>query len=168
MRRNFLHVFDQPSAAAKAQVVNIGFIARLLTASPYHARFGLSEHLAQVVAPALQHRQCRIFFNQRGDPVAYVIWATLAPEVEAEFLRTGAWRLHISEWNEDGMPWVIDLCAPFGHFGFVVRALLETTFAEFTHCRYAHYKRNTMVVREVDRASVQRLLARRLHGHDAC
>lgn len=64
---------------------------------------------------AIQHRQIKFLFDTRGLPVAYVTWAYLAEDTEVRLLNDPEFRLHPSEWNENGNIWILDFCC---HPGF--------------------------------------------------
>ena len=51
---------------------------------------------------AIQHNQIKFLFDSRGFPLAYITWAYLEADTEARLLRDPEFRLHLSEWNEDG------------------------------------------------------------------
>lgn len=51
---------------------------------------------------AIQHNQIKFLFDSRGFPLAYITWAYLEADTEARLLRDPEFRLHPSEWNEDG------------------------------------------------------------------
>lgn len=55
---------------------------------------------------AIQHNQIKFLFDSRGFPLAYITWAYLEADTEARLLRDPEFRLHPSEWNEDGRIWI--------------------------------------------------------------
>jgi cytolysin-activating lysine-acyltransferase len=63
---------------------------------------------------AIQHHQIKFLFDSRGFPLAYITWAYLETDTEARLLNDPAFRLHPSEWNEDGRIWVLDFCCKPG------------------------------------------------------
>lgn len=161
MRRNFLEVQPDASSRALAFATPLGLMARILAASPSHSRFNLRQHISEILIPAISHRQFEIFFDQRGDPVGYVVWATVTSDVEDRFLGQALWRIHISEWNDEGKLWIIDFAAPYGHGFFIIKKLLESTLSKYSTCRFARIKGNRIVAKEIDREGALRLLHRK-------
>lgn len=85
---------------------------------------------------AIQHNQIKFLFDSRGFPLAYITRAYLEADTEARLLRDPEFRLHPSEWNEDGRIWI--------WISVVNRALVEkllTISYSFSHGG----RRSTMV-----------------------
>ncbi|HAT1563675.1 toxin-activating lysine-acyltransferase [Raoultella ornithinolytica] len=73
---------------------------------------------------AIQHNQIKFLFDSRGFPLAYITWAYLEADTEARLLNDPEFRLHPSEWDEDGRIWILDFCCKPG-FG---RKAIERLF----------------------------------------
>ena len=56
---------------------------------------------------AIQHNQIKFLFDSRGFPLAYITWAYLEADTEARLLNDPEFRLHPSEWDEDGRIWIL-------------------------------------------------------------
>ena len=69
--------------------------------------------LQERIMPAVAMDQVKIIYDQkRHRPVGYVTWAFVAPDVEQRLLQDRDAPLHLSEWNEDGNLWIMNLVAP--------------------------------------------------------
>lgn len=55
---------------------------------------------------AIQHNQIKFLFDSRGFPLAYITRAYLEADTEARLLNDPEFRLHPSEWDEDGRIWI--------------------------------------------------------------
>ncbi len=103
----------------------LGEIAWLMAHSPLHQSWPF-ESLLQWVAPALALKQCRSYHRGKK-PVAYVSWAWLSKEVEEAFVLNPR-SLQPANWKSGQRLWVIDLIAPFGDGGAVMRDLKTGLF----------------------------------------
>ncbi|HDR8808102.1 TPA: toxin-activating lysine-acyltransferase [Escherichia coli] len=74
---------------------------------------------------AIQHNQIKFLFDSRGFPLAYITWAYLEADTEARLLRDPEFRLHPSEWNEDGRIWILDFCCKPGFGRKVIDYLIQ-------------------------------------------
>jgi hemolysin-activating ACP:hemolysin acyltransferase len=149
MRKNFFAVFSEPNDANKEKAFLLGFAAKLVMSSPFHRSLPI-EYLNQVVKPALTHKQIKFYFNARGEPVGYVVWAFVAPDVEERFAQ-GHKSMHISEWNEGSALWIVDLLAPYGNIKEILCDLRDTVFIQHQTVRYARFKRGKVLCKELCR-----------------
>lgn len=92
----------------------LGRFLTVMTSSAIHSRLAVS-YFKLIVEPSIRHRQYRILFDERGNPLGYVIWAALANDVHERMLGGAAWQLHISEWNEGEYFWIVDFVSPGGY-----------------------------------------------------
>lgn len=104
----------------------LGDITWILTQSPMHKHFALSD-LEWMVMPPLLLEQYRIFRDDNHKPVGVAFWAYLTPEVEAK-LQAGQTRIMPQEWavgakldpergmraTEGGNLWLMEMICP-GH-----------------------------------------------------
>lgn len=80
--------------------------------------------------PALRLGQVKVIYNQtRHQPVGYLTWAFLAPDVERRLLADPAAELHVSEWNEGDRVWIMDFVAP-DYCTELVHHIKEEMFAD--------------------------------------
>jgi|688.fasta_scaffold317212_1 cytolysin-activating lysine-acyltransferase len=87
------------------------------------------------LSQAIEHSQVQFYFNDNGKVVGYVCWGRLSPDVELRLLRGNA-ELHISEWNEGEVFWIIDLVAPFGHLRRILSMFSKTIGGNAEIVRY--------------------------------
>src|SRR3989442_273036 len=124
---------DQPArvqagAAATTrpdQASLLGQVAWLMMQSPVHRHLFLAD-LEYRVAPPLMLQQFRLY-RRDNVPVAFVSWALLTEEVEKR-LQSGAWRLQPADWRFCDRLWVVDLVAPPGGVGALLKDLRENGF----------------------------------------
>jgi len=90
----------------------LGEITWLMMQSDTH-RYIFVVDLERLIKPAIQTGQFKIYRNQKGQPIGYVSWAFLSPEVEERFM-TVPDQLRPSDWKTGPQPWIIDFLAPFG------------------------------------------------------
>jgi hemolysin-activating ACP:hemolysin acyltransferase len=58
--------------------------------------------------PAISLSQIAFVYDRSGNPLAYVTWAWLSPDVQDRFLSNSLVSLHVSEWNEGENLTIID------------------------------------------------------------
>lgn len=63
---------------------------------------------------AIQLNQIKFLFDNRGQPLAYITWAYLEQQTEERLLHDKNFRLHPSEWDENGKIWILDFCCKPG------------------------------------------------------
>ena len=80
------------------------------------------------VRAAVVHDQIYFAFDEYGNPVAFWIWAFLAPDVGRRLMTDPYTALHDSEWDEGGNLWILDIVAPFGHANDVIRFIAREFF----------------------------------------
>jgi hemolysin-activating ACP:hemolysin acyltransferase len=141
-----------PSDAAARAALPIGLIASILRASRDHDTRPIS-YIRDILEPAMKHKQLKVFFNERGHPIGFVVWAYLAQDVEDRFLTSGQWSLHESEWREGNIAWIVDFVAPFGHIRPILTDLRDNVFRSIPSIRYYRIKRGTLIAKELDRTS---------------
>ena len=142
----------------------LGDITWILTQSPLHKHFALSD-LEWMVMPPLLLEQYRIFRDDDHKPVGVAFWAYLTPEVEAK-LNAGQTRIMPQEWavgarldpergmraTEGGTLWLMELITP-GHTienKLVERCLADLMETVFKGKAFKFYQHNPETgVREV-------------------
>ena len=133
MHKNGTDPLSAPQAVGTPTVSHmLGELTWLLTQSPTHRHFALSD-LEWMIMPPLLLEQYRVF---RGDkdapfdpeqseeqikagpqtPLGYATWALLSEEAETK-LNTGQSRLRPDEWRSGDRLWLVDLVAPFHNEG---------------------------------------------------
>lgn len=150
MQHSFLRVFDQPSDAVKAVCQSWGYVCSLMGSSPAHAKLPV-RYLRAVIGPAVQQKRIKIYFNDDGQAVGFVVWAFFSPDVERRYIESGPDALHLSEWNEGTRGWICDFLVPFGHIRHVLRDLRDTVFAAQLQIAYHRVKGRKVVFRRLCR-----------------
>ena len=130
----------------------VGYATELLLRTSRRS-FSLSS-IEYWVLPAIALRQIKFFFDVRGSPIAYIMWAFLSSEVSNRMERDDVNVLHLSEWNEGLDLWVLDLVAPYGH------ARAVTTFARHQLFK-DHYR--VRAIRRHEDETMKRLIDHKLH-----
>lgn len=90
----------------------LGEIVWLMTQSPLHKEFFISELESMVMRP-LAMKQFFIYRAENNQPAAVVIWAKVSDEVEQRLMQ-GNVRMKASDWQSGDKCWVVDVIAPFG------------------------------------------------------
>ncbi len=110
-----------------------GMIAALAIASTYHRNWCVRD-IEHNIVPAIAAGQCRIYFADRGRPLAFVTWAFADEEAHGELVRYGRTPA-AGKWSAGEHLWFIDICAPFGGVRRIVRDLQQN---HFPHRPIAH------------------------------
>lgn len=143
MYNRYLNIFNHPSERTLAKAAILGPILDLHHNCDYHSKLPIA-FFDRIISPAIRHGSLKVFFDQRGDPIAYVVWAYLSPQVEQRIFETGNFVLHISEWNEGDSLWILDFLAPFGHCRRVLRSLVDDQFKSHKTLTYFRPKNGSL------------------------
>ncbi len=95
--------------------------------------------------------QVKIYFNNYGECMGYVVWATLAPDVERRFIRDKNINLHPTEWNEGISLWIIDFLVLRGSLQYVLADLRDRQFAAYETLTYFRIKNGKRIFKRVGR-----------------
>jgi hemolysin-activating ACP:hemolysin acyltransferase len=152
MLMNYQRILEEASDKATKFASDIGFVAYLMARSRSHRQLTI-EYFNLIVMPALSVGQLKVYFDDAGDPVGYVIWATVANDVEQRFLRSREPRLHASEWNEGESLWILDfsVISGQGHIKHVLCQMRDALFLHHARVRYFKIKRNLRYIKEIER-----------------
>lgn len=116
-----------PAGAAKKVSEVLGEIVWLMSQSPLHKQFFISDLEWLVMTPVLL-QQFRLFYD-KDKPIGVTFWATVNDEVE-ERLKAGTSRLRPQDWKSGDKLWVVEVIAPFGGAEEMVKDLKAKVFAE--------------------------------------
>jgi cytolysin-activating lysine-acyltransferase len=105
----------------------LGVVTALMMDSPMHQHLFIAD-MKWLVVPPIQLQQFRIY-RREGKPFAYVSWGMLSEEV-GNRMKNGLNRLRPDEWNSGDQAWLIDLIAPFGGQGNVLKDLKQNHFSK--------------------------------------
>ncbi len=123
---------DKKGVLAKLSVQKrdllIGEITSLLMLSKVHRKMQIRD-IADIILPAVNLNQFRIYRNSKKEPIALVTWAFLSEKVEKEFL-AGKGLLSESELKSGDIIYMTDFIAPYGHTKKVIDDLKKSMFPD--------------------------------------
>lgn len=96
----------------------LGDVVLLMANSDFHGRWFIDD-LERLIIPPLELDQFYTF-EVEGRVVGFVSWAFLLPEAVQGYV-DGTRKIQPEDWNAGGERWVIDLIAPFGNAGEVIK-----------------------------------------------
>ena len=102
---------DMPAGQGKPLSAVLGEVVWLLSQSPIHKQFFISDLEWFVMAPILA-QQFRMFYA-KDKPFGVLFWASVSPEVEQRLIQGGA-KLQPQDWKSGDKLWVVEVVAPFG------------------------------------------------------
>jgi cytolysin-activating lysine-acyltransferase len=111
---------DQAKSVLK-KLPLLGPIAWLYMNSPQHRNQFIAD-LEWRVMPALVLDQAKLYMRDEA-PVGYASWAFLSAEATERYRATG--RLAPGDWKSGSEAWLIDLVAPFGGGGDLIKDVKE-------------------------------------------
>ncbi|MGD9785613.1 MAG: toxin-activating lysine-acyltransferase [Hyphomicrobiaceae bacterium] len=114
-----------PQGHAKTTSAVLGEIVWLMSQSPLHKQFFISDLEWFVMTPVLL-QQFRLYYDQQK-PIGVVLWARVSGEVEAR-LAEGADKLRPQDWKSGDKLWVVEVIAPFGGAEEMVKDLKAKVF----------------------------------------
>ncbi|MCU6199434.1 toxin-activating lysine-acyltransferase [Citrobacter cronae] len=100
---------------------------------------------------AIQHNQIKFLFDTRGFPLAYITWAYIEVDTEIRLINDPEFRLHPSEWNENGRIWIIDFCCKPGFGRQVIEYFLQLRPWGEGEVRWMNRRKKIMTLRGVYR-----------------
>jgi cytolysin-activating lysine-acyltransferase len=124
---------EPPEGHAKTMSAVLGELVWLMSQSPLHKQFFISDLEWFIMTPALL-QQFRTFYAT-DRPIGVVLWANVSDEV-AERLAQGTTKLRPAEpvpakagnWKSGDKLWVVEVIAPFGGAEEMVKDLKEKVF----------------------------------------
>jgi cytolysin-activating lysine-acyltransferase len=122
-------IFSQPAPAGAGKKMSevLGEIVWLMSQSPLHKQFFISDLEWLVMTPVLL-QQFRLFYDQ-AKPIGVAFWATVDAEVEAR-LAAGTTRMRPQDWKSGDRLWVVEVIAPFGGAEAMVQDLKAKVFPQ--------------------------------------
>ncbi len=105
--------FNQPAPSAASRTVAgvLGEITWLMTQSPSHKGFFISDLEWMIMLPVMM-QQFRLFYD-KDKPIGVALYARVNDEVE-ERLKSGSARLRPQDWKSGDKLWIVEIIAPFG------------------------------------------------------
>jgi hemolysin-activating ACP:hemolysin acyltransferase len=153
MKYSFKEVYQHADPTLVSHYGQLGYAMHLLAHSPNGASRQIL-YLNLILLPAMLTHQICFLFDEDGNPVAYLIWAFLSPDVERRVLTSFRFELHESEWNEGSSLWIVDLVAPHGHLKNVLRFARDKLFHDEETVRYIRTKKHFRLAIEHSRESL--------------
>lgn len=150
MRCAVNNITGRASDAEIQHAALIGFICRTSVQSPFHAAFPLNRIMYQLLAP-IEVNQYKLYFNDFGQCVGYIVWAHLAPDVESRLLGGEDYHPKPCEWNEGGSLWIMDMVIPHGSIKHVLNDLRDNQFKEHETLTYFRVKNSKRIFKRVSR-----------------
>lgn len=124
-----------PGSGADAYARLFGHIAKFVGRVRRHQGVDLLDFL-DLVTLAISLNQVRVFFNEYGHCVGYVIWAFPSPKVEQQLIASGLRQLAIWEWVEGIHPWILDFQVAPGSLPYVIDELHNVIFKDYDRATY--------------------------------
>jgi hemolysin-activating ACP:hemolysin acyltransferase len=131
----------------------LGTICQLAAESPFHSLIQLKFMVERLRLP-LDLGQIKIFYNDFGQCMGYIIWAYLCPAVERRILRSQNVSLYDFEWNEGNSPWIIDLFLPNGSVKHAMAEMRDSIFIDSKNLSYYRIKNGKLIFKRVSRDSI--------------
>lgn len=104
----------------------LGEITSLLLLSKVHRHHQVRD-IADIILPAINLNQFRIYRNSKKEPIALVTWAYFSEAVEKEYLK-GKSVLSEKELKSGDIIYMTDFIAPYGHTKKVIDDLKKNVF----------------------------------------
>jgi hemolysin-activating ACP:hemolysin acyltransferase len=139
----------KPTENQTRRVSTIGFVFDMASTSVSHMHLPVTALMRQVNI-AISTEQIKVYFNNYGECMGYVVWALLAPDVESRFFN-GDLSLQLVEWNEGTSLWIIDFLVPRGSLKYVLRDLRDDVFKDHSTVTYFRVKRGKLITKQMGR-----------------
>ena len=104
----------------------LGIAALLLEQSPYHSQWPLYDAELELVPP-LHLNQCKFYFDQQQNPVAFVTWSSITEATKDKLANQGG-QMQWDDWNSGDLLLFNDFVAPFGHTKEILKDLRSQTW----------------------------------------
>lgn len=158
MRYSLSAIGGNPGVAERDRAQLFGFACDLARSSKAHNRVPAGVFL-EMLRSAIEVEQIKVYFSNYGECMGYLTWAFLSPAVETRFLRGNDFSLDISEWNEGGSLWIMDLLVPRGSLRYILRDMRDNLFPEYETVTYFRLKRSRRIVKRLSRLDFCSFLA---------
>lgn len=116
-----------PAGAAKKVSEVLGEIVWLMSQSPLHKQFFISDLEWFVMTPIVL-QQFRLFYDETK-PIGVVLWASVNEEVEQRLV-SGPPRMRPQDWKSGDRLWAVEVIAPFGGAEEMVKDLKAKVFKD--------------------------------------
>jgi cytolysin-activating lysine-acyltransferase len=116
-----------PEGSAKTMSAVLGEIVWLMSQSPLHKSFFISDLEWFVMTPVVL-KQFRLFYDNEK-PIGVVFWGMVSDEVAAR-LSAGTMKLRPQDWKSGDQLWVVEAITPFGGAEAMVADLKAAVFPD--------------------------------------
>ena len=99
----------------------LGIATLLMEHSPYHSQWSLYDAELELVPP-LHLNQCKFYFDQEKNPVAFVTWSSITEATKNKLVNEGG-QMEWEDWNNGDLLLFNDFVAPFGHAREILKDL---------------------------------------------
>lgn len=106
----------------------LGEITSLMMVSKIHRQMQIRD-IADIILPAINLQQYRIYRDEKGKPVGFVTWANFSQDIESLYLK-GKVVLSQAELNSGEIIYITDFIAPYGHTKRIVSDLRKNIFPD--------------------------------------
>lgn len=114
-----------PEGHARTTAAVLGEVVWLMSQSPLHKQFFISDLEWFVMTPVLL-QQFRLYYDQKK-PIGVLLWGRVPAEVETR-LAQGTAKLRPQDWRSGDRLWVVEVIAPFGGAEEIVRDFKAKVF----------------------------------------
>ena len=83
--------------------------------------------LSSLMLPVIKNQQY-VLLTDHSQPIAYMAWAELSPELEAAYLQHSNALKTPEDWRSGDRYWITDWIAPFGHTRELLHAIRNRLF----------------------------------------
>lgn len=131
----------------------LGIVIQLMCISKSQHGKSLA-YLRNIVEPAIRLELIKLYFNEDGAPVGYIIWAMLDAKGSMLAETQGIHSVEPGLWRLGEMLWVIDFLAPLGNAKYIFRNVRDELFRESPSWQYSRETKNGRKVnRRISRRS---------------
>lgn len=141
----------QASTTERDRALATGLALQFAAASPSHQGLPLAG-FAALTYVALQVGQMRVYVNTKYECVGYVIWATLTPDVEDEYISDKPRPLASWEFSDGTSAWVLDFAVAPGMVRKVLADLRDVVFKDHEQLTYYRVKGQQRLCKRVSRS----------------
>lgn len=139
------------SSTERDRALAMGLALQFAAASPSHQGMPLNV-FAELAYLALQVGQMRVYVNTRYECVGYVIWVTLTPDVEDEYIADTPRRLASWELSDGTSAWVMDFAVAPGMLPKILADLRDVVFKDHEQLTYCRVKGQHPLCKRVSRS----------------
>jgi hemolysin-activating ACP:hemolysin acyltransferase len=141
----------KPGGSARERALATGLAVRLAAGLPGLGGRPMSS-LAALAQSALQVGQMRVYVDKAHECVGYVIWATVTPDVERDYIAGRPRSLADWEFSDGTSAWVLDFAVAPGLLRAVMEDLRDVVFKDHEQLTYVRIKGQRRLCKRVSRS----------------